>query len=78
MTTDEQEALSKKYVCPMVIALSSGHVALLDEQRRIIGYYEDPQSLFHAIHQYQPPAPAKPERPAKRVTITLTLEDLDL
>jgi len=78
MTPDEQEALSKKYVCPMVIGLASGHVAFLGADRQILGYYSDPQDLFMAILEYQPPAEAPRQAPAKRLTVTLTLEDLDL
>ena len=69
-----QEALSRKYVAPMVLPLDSGRYALFGVDRQIIdiGNWAEIQ---YWLDNYEPPVAAA--RP-KRLTLTLTLEDLDL
>lgn len=74
---DRQEALSKKYVAPHILQLSSGLYALFGADRQLIAI-DTWDRIQYQVNTYRPPAEVKRTAPAKKFTVTLTLEDLDL
>ena len=87
MTEDEQEALSIRYICPRIVRLSSGNIAIMDmsaESRPpIIIEYDDICRLLESIPQAETLCSAHDARnAAERKPVarkaTLNLADLGL
>jgi len=70
-----QEALSRKYMAPMILPLDSGRYALLGVDRQLINIGTWDQIQFW-LETYEPPAEVRHQPKTKKLTITLSLEDL--
>lgn len=76
---DLQEALSRKYTAPMVLQLYSGRYALFGVDRRLL-VIDTWDRIQYQVNTYIPPAEVKaqPRTKPRTLTVTLSLEDLDL
>lgn len=72
---DRQEALSRRYMIPMILKLSSGHYAIFDERRELRGIVLEfalAEPLITAFSEKPPEPPPRQRRPSSSADDLLT------